>query len=125
MNAESALRKVAFWIPLLICTWAALGPGLSGSAAQVSDVTLHLFAFVYLSAALRIAHAPLPVAVVALFMVIYGGFIEIAQSFLPPRQAEWGDMGVDVIGVALGLIAHSLFGEKVWRLLLRLVRLSP
>ena len=117
------LRRVAFWLPLVICTWAALGSGLPSSAPKVSDVTLHLFAFVYLSAALRIAHPGLFVVVVALIMAAYGGFIEVAQSFLPPRQAEWGDLGVDLLGIAIGLIAHYFFGEKVWRLFLRLVRL--
>ncbi len=122
-GADAVLRRVAFWLPLVICTWAALGSGLPSSAPKVSDVTLHLFAFVYLSAALRIAHPGLFVVVVALIMAAYGGFIEVAQSFLPPRQAEWGDLGVDLLGIAIGLIAHYFFGEKVWRLFLRLVRL--
>lgn len=123
MGAETVLRRVAFWLPVMICTWAALGSGLPSGAPKVSDVTLHLFAFVYLSAALRIAHPRLLIVIVALVMVAYGGFIEVAQSFLPPRQAEWGDLGVDLMGIAIGLLAHYLFGEKVWRLFLRLVRL--
>ena len=123
MNAETILRRIAFWLPLLICTWAALGSGLPSSAPKVSDITLHLFAFVYLTAALRISHAPLPIAPVALLLAAYGGFLEITQSFLPLRQAEWGDFGIDLLGIGLGLLAHHFLGEKVWRLFLRLVRL--
>ena len=123
-SVEVVLRRVAFWMPVLICTWAALGPGLPSAAPRVNDITLHMFAFVYLSAALRIAHPRLVIVMVVLTMIAYGGFIEVAQSFLPPRQAEWGDFGIDLLGITAGLLAHYFFGEKVWRLFLRLVRLS-
>ena len=116
MKADKTLRRISFWLPLLICTWAALGSGLPSGAPRVNDITLHLFAFVYLSAALRIAHPRILVAVVALWMAAYGGFIEVAQSFLPPRQAEWGDLGVDLLGIGIGLLAHYFFGEKIWQL---------
>lgn len=122
-RVDLALRRVAFWLPLLICTYAALDQGMPSATPKVSDVTLHLFAFVYLSAALRIAHPRLLVTLVVVLMIVYGGLLEIAQSFLPPRQAEWGDLAVDVLGIGIGLLAHYFLGEKVWRLFLRLVRL--
>ena len=31
--------------------------------------------------------------------------IEIAQSFLPPREADWHDVLADGVGIALGLLA--------------------
>jgi len=123
LNKEQLLRRISFWLPLVICTWAALGRGLPGVAPKVSDITLHLFAFVYLTAALRISYVPLSIVSVALLLAAYGGFLEIAQSFLPPRQAEWGDFGIDLLGISLGLLAHHFWGEKIWRLFLRVVRL--
>ena len=90
---------------------------------KVSDITLHLFAFVYLTAALRISHVPLSIGAVVLLLAAYGGFLEITQSFLPARQAEWGDFGIDLLGISMGLLAHHFWGEKVWRLFLRIVRL--
>jgi len=114
------LRRIAFWLPLVICTWLALGSGLPSVAPKVSDVVLHLFAFSYLTVALRIAHAKLIVLLVAVLMLAYGGLIEILQGFLPPRQSEWKDFGVDLIGVALGLVLHHFWGEKVWHTFLKL-----
>lgn len=102
----------------------ALGPGLPSSTPKVSDISLHLLAFVYLTIALRIAHAGLLLPLVVVAMLAYGGFIEIAQLYLPPRQAEWKDFAIDALGVTLGLIVHQLIGEKVWRGFLRLVRLG-
>jgi len=58
---------------------------------------------------------------VVIAMLAYGGVIEISQSFLPTRQRGWEDFGVDVLGVALGLVLRQLLGEKVWQLFLKLV----
>ena len=44
-----------------------------------------------------------PVLVAAL--LVYGVGIEIAQSFLPPREADWHDVVADGVGIALGLLA--------------------
>ena len=35
-------------------------------------------------------------------ILAYGGFIEIAQSFVPGRTAEWGDFVADAVGTLLG-----------------------
>jgi VanZ family protein len=43
--------------------------------------------------------------VLAAALLAYGGAIEIAQSLLPPRTAEWGDLLADGVGIALGLAA--------------------
>ena len=110
------LRRIAFWLPLVICTWLALGSGLPSAAPKVSDIVLHLFAFSYLTVALRIAHARLVIVLVVLSMLAYGGLIEILQGYLPLRQSEWKDFGVDVLGVALGLVLHHFLGEKVWQI---------
>lgn len=38
-------------------------------------------------------------------LLAYGGAIEIAQGFLPPRSGEWLDLLADGFGIALGLLA--------------------
>ncbi len=43
--------------------------------------------------------------VLAPALLAYGGFIEVAQSFAPPRQADWADLLADGVGIALGLLA--------------------
>jgi VanZ family protein len=107
----------------MICTFMALGPGLGAAGVKVSDITLHLFAFIYLSAALSIAHLRSHWLRVALWLLLYGALIEIAQSQLPARQAEWKDLGIDVFGIGVGLVAYRLIGERVWSLFLRVVGL--
>lgn len=41
-----------------------------------------------------------------LFVVVlaYGGAIEIAQSYLPPREGDWLDLLADAVGISLGLL---------------------
>ena len=115
---ERALRRVGFWLPLIICTWLALADELPKSAPKVSDVPLHLFAFVYLSAALSFAHLRVQWWWVALLMMGYGGMIELIQSWLPHRDAEWKDFLVDLVGIGVGLLSYRLFGERLWQLLI-------
>lgn len=98
----------------------ALGSGLPSAAPKVSDIALHLFAFSYLTVALRIAHTKLVIVLVVVSMLAYGGLIEILQGYLPQRESEWKDFGVDVLGVALGLVLHHFLGEKVWQIFIGL-----
>lgn len=113
-HLETSLRRIGFWLPLLICTWFALGGGLPKSTVRVGDVPLHLLAFVYLSAALSIAYMRDRWWWVVVAMLSYGGAIELIQYWLPHRHAEWKDFGVDVIGIGVGLGCYRLFGERLW-----------
>lgn len=115
---EGGLRRLGFWLPLMICTWLALGDELAKSGPKVGDVPLHLLAFIYLSAALSLAHLRSRWWWVALLMAGYGGLIELIQSALPHRDAEWKDFMVDLIGITVGLAAYRLFGERLWDLLI-------
>ena len=119
---ERTLRWIAFWLPLGICTWLALGPGLPPEAPKVSDVTMHLVAFVYLTAALFSAYQARPWWWVALWMAAYGALIEFLQGFFPLRSPEMKDFLVDLVGIGIGLLAYRLAGEWVWRQFLRLLR---
>jgi len=98
------LSQLAFWLPLLVATFAALSPKGLPMPFRVTDVVLHAFAFTYLTAALGNAYYPLsrwwmPV----LWMLLYGVLLEIAQYFIPPRSAEIKDVFVDVVGITLGI----------------------
>ncbi len=37
-------------------------------------------------------------------LLVYGGAIEIGQFFVPGRACEWGDLGADSIGIAVGAV---------------------
>ncbi len=102
------LSQLAFWLPLAIATFAAFAPKGVPLPFRTTDVTLHMFAFTYLTAALGNAYFPLSRWwIPALWMLAYGVMLEVVQQFLPPRTAELKDIVVDVAGIALGLL--------VWR----------
>jgi VanZ family protein len=44
---------------------------------------------------------------------LYAASDEIHQAFVPNRQARWGDVGLDSLGAALGVMALYRFGR--WR----------
>jgi len=50
-------------------------------------------------------------------LLAFGGLIELLQQLVPNRTAEWGDLGADAIGIAIGLLVASV--------LLRLARARP
>ncbi len=43
-----------------------------------------------------------------LALLAFGGGIEIAQLFVPPRSAEWADWLADAVGIALGTLIATL-----------------
>jgi VanZ family protein len=46
----------------------------------------------------------------AIFLVIFSGSIEIAQLFVPGRHARLSDFLIDSVAVGIGLVTSSLFG---------------
>ena len=108
-----ALLRVAFWVPLAVCTYLAFAPSPPEPVLHVSDVVLHGVAFTYLTFALRLAHRLQHWWQTALWMLAYGAFIEVMQSFEPSRTAELKDFVVDGIGIAFGLLASMLMGARV------------
>ncbi len=113
-----SLIVVGFWIPLVFTTYAAFAPQGVPLPFQVSDIALHACAFTYLTAALWFAHhsedrgwKP------AVWMMAYGIAIELIQSLEPTRDAEFKDLVVDAIGIAMGLLVYRwvvvrLFSRK-------------
>lgn len=47
---------------------------------------------------------PLKYFIIFIISTIFGGVIEILQSYFPPRTATWGDLLADAIGAALPLV---------------------
>jgi VanZ family protein len=50
-----------------------------------------------------------------LFPVLYGGFIEIVQTYFPPRSAEWLDWFCDIAGVLVGFFFAKYLYPKFVR----------
>ena len=77
------------------------------------DKSNHVLAFAVL-AALGCRAYPRHIAAVLASAILYGGLIEVMQSFTPDRMAEWADLFADAIGavVGCGLMAIRWAGRK-------------
>ncbi|MFT3821899.1 MAG: VanZ family protein [Rubrivivax sp.] len=69
------------------------------------DKRNHLLAFASLALVAELAFWPAARrrAKVLLGLLAFGGFIELVQSQIPERSAEWVDLLADGLGIALGL----------------------
>jgi VanZ family protein len=93
-----------------VTAWFAFMPADPNVPADGSDKIEHVLAFGALAtaAAFCTAAGALQSAIAAVCLVAYGGFIEVVQSFLPTRQADWADLLADAVGVAGGLLLAAL-----------------
>ncbi len=101
----------------MIITWLALTPSPPRPIAQISDILLHAVAFLVLTFLLAMAHFRRGLLWPALLMVAYGAGLELLQGVMGARLAEWKDLGVDVMGISLGLLLLHFAGDAVDRLL--------
>jgi VanZ family protein len=94
-----------FWIPLLVSMYFAFTSQQYAVTDSYSDVILHAFAFIFLTASLGFSYFRRGAFYwPAVWMLIYAVFIECVQYFIPTRSFELGDIAVDVAAIAAGLI---------------------
>lgn len=91
-----------FWIAVVAITALALAPRPPASADLGWDKLNHLAAFAALGLLGRLAWPAHGLARWAVGLLVYGGLLEIAQGLTPNRQAEWGDLLADAIGLLIG-----------------------
>ena len=104
MNARAAKEKFkrwTFWTAALIVGVLSLAPALPRDLPDTGwDKSNHLLAFALLGVLGRVAYRGRAVAVLV-GLLAYGAAIEVLQSFVPTRQAEWADLLADGLGLAL------------------------
>lgn len=106
---------ISLWLPVaawMAAIWYGAGmPQMPGPLASASDTLLHSSAYTGLAVLLVRAlsggrRRGVTAGVLALALLIatlHGMSVELEQMFLPPRVAEWRDVGNDIIGGALGI----------------------
>jgi len=101
------LWRALLALMLAVITWLALSPAPPRTVDTGWDKANHALAFASLafSAVWALWQRPRQWIWLVLALLAYGVFIEIAQSFLPPREADWHDVVADGIGIAIGLLA--------------------
>lgn len=95
----------------------ALLPGDAAPDLGLADKWQHTLAFTALGAAALWSLRPAARAVgaAAAALLAYGGAIELLQLLVPGRHAEWGDLLVDAIGIALGMTLAGALRAGVLR----------
>lgn len=94
---------------LTATTVAYLAFSQAGAAAttQLNDKVVHFCAFFVLAALMHIV-SNRPLWQQALLLVLYGGSIEIVQSFLAYRSASFLDLWADTTGICAYYCTASL-----------------
>lgn len=93
--------QAAFWVFAAAVLFLALAPAAGSMPGTGWDKSNHLVAFALLSVSGLRAYPSRAAAVLA-GVFLYGGLIELVQSFTPYRTGEWSDLLVDGIGVLAG-----------------------
>jgi VanZ family protein len=77
----------------------------------ISDKVLHGFTFGFLALWYTGQYARRSYLRLAVGLIAFGVLIEVCQSLVTYRTAEWGDLWADLAGIAVGMIiALSLTG---------------
>jgi len=100
-NSAKARWLLVFWTCGAAILILALMPTVPHMATTGWDKSNHALAFLVL-AYLGCRAYPDRTAVVFAGCVLYGGLIEVLQSFTTYRYAEWADLAADAIGVVVG-----------------------
>ena len=107
---------------LVAITWLATTPNPPRQIDTGWDKSNHLLAFAVLALlADRLVTAwgrGMAARLTAWGLVLaYGGLIELLQSQIPGRAAEWSDLFADALGVAVGVVVSGLvtLTARRWR----------
>jgi VanZ family protein len=117
LSVRRKLWAAAFWAAFATVTWLALTPQPPRAIAAISDIVLHAFAFAVLTFLLSLAHFRSTLLWPILLMALYGPSIEVLQGAFFGRAAEFKDFGIDLIGIALGVMLVRIAGERIDRML--------
>ena len=118
---------LAGWLTLVLAVaLLSLVPAAAPPGDYGIDKILHLFAFLALAAMPAVVLAETrPILLAALFLIIVGGGIEVAQSFIPGRVAAGLDLAMDVVGVVLGVALGRVASRYLGRILPSLRPVRP
>ncbi len=112
MSSPALLRwKLAFWILLPVVIVASLLPDTSSLPTTGWDKSNHMLEYLTLSF-LGIRAYPSQTGKVLLGLFLYGGLIEVLQSFMPYRMADYADMMANSLGLLAGWAMNVMLAKR-------------
>lgn len=104
--AGARLWRWLFGVLLVVVAALALMPAPPEQAGLGWDKLNHLAAFGALALCVVLGWRHQRAAMLAVLgaLLAYGGAIELLQLQVPNRQAEWGDLLADALGIAAGAL---------------------
>ena len=105
-TAPPAVRgwRALLWALVLTICWLAFDPKPPPAADTGHDKLSHAIAFLVLAVCAVRAHPAQPLHRLFGALLAFGALIEVVQSRIPGRSAEWADLLADAIGIALGAL---------------------
>ena len=100
------LWRAVLLLLLVTVTWLALSPAPPKAVDTGWDKFNHALAFASLAfvSVWALWSQPRQWGWLVLALLAFGGAIEIGQSYLPPRTADWFDLLADGVGILVGLL---------------------
>lgn len=113
---QPAWRAVLL-VLMCVAAWFAFIPATPTPQPTGLDKVEHLLAFASLGMTAAFTASPglRRTAQSAAGLLLYGGFIELVQTQLPTRSADWADMLADGVGIAAGLALAALLRSAARR----------
>jgi len=109
--ANWLLLSSVFLLAIVPAIWATDAmPGWTGL-----DKWLHGLTFAVLALWMTGQYARDSYGWILLGLALYGALIEVGQSMIPYRSAEWGDLAADLAGLLAGMLV-ALFATGGWSL---------
>jgi len=101
------LWRFLFFPTAAFALWLATMQGPYPVPSAPSDKVNHFFAFAVMTSLLRLGFPACRPRLCFLWMLAYGGLIEVIQSFLPWADCSIFDVMADAVGIgaAIGLMA--------------------
>jgi VanZ family protein len=107
----TAWRVVLAALVLAIC-WLAFTPWPPAEVDTGWDKANHALAFAAFAVCARHAWPAAGLLPLMAAGLAFGGLIEIVQTMVPGRVAEWSDLAGDAAGLVIGLALDRLAGRR-------------
>ncbi|HID82603.1 MAG TPA: hypothetical protein EYH06_05000 [Chromatiales bacterium] len=92
---------------LFVAYMSLIPPRVGIGEIEYSDLFLHLLAYATITGWFQQIYGRKGLIYVAVAMLFYGGMLELAQHYFPPREPHWSDFFANASGVVLATLIST------------------